>query len=434
MVGENSMKILINNIDIVTVSEPLSIENGFILIEDDKITYVGEKQPQTFVDVTIDGKGKLAMPGLVNSHTHCAMTLLRSYADDMHLEKWLYEYIFPAEDKLDDDAIYWGSMLGIAEMIKSGTTTFADMYFFIEETVQAVLETGIRANLSRGCNNFSDEGNIGGPKLQENIEMFKKYDNKGDGRINIFIAPHAVYTCTPKYLKECYEVAKDLGTGIHIHLSETKTEVQNCLEKYGSTPIEHCYNLGILDSKGIGAHCVHPTDREIEIIKETGMNVVHNPGSNLKLASGIAPVPKFMEKGINVCLGTDGACSNNNLNMFEEMNLASLINKGINHDATLVNAYDALQMATINGAKALGLDKVGKIEAGYKADIILLDINKPHFYPKHNIISNLVYSAQGSDVDTVIVNGKILLEKGEFKTIDFEMIKFNVDRICKNIF
>lgn len=411
------------------------IKSGFIGIENDRISFVGESEPVDFKpDEIIDGIHKLAMPGLVNSHTHSPMTLFRSYADDMHLEKWLFDYIYPAEDKLNGDYAYWGSMLGIAEMIKFGTTAFADMYFYMDDVAKAVLKTGIRACLSRGCQKFDENDANSDIRLKENIELYNTYHQKGDGLINVFIGPHAVYTCTPQYLKECYETAKELNTGLHIHLSETRIEVANCIEKYGATPIEHCYKQGILDSTVLAAHCVHPTEKEIQILKETGVNVVHNPESNLKLASGIAPIPKYLNNGINVCLGTDGASSNNNLNMFEEIHLASLINKGINYDATLVGAYDVLKMATVNGAKALGFSNTGKIAKDYKADIILLDIDKPHFLPKHDLIANLVYSAQGSDVDTVIVNGKILYRAGQYITLDFEKIKFNIDRVCENIF
>lgn len=411
------------------------IKDGFIGIENDKISLVDENEVQDFMpDEIIDGRHKLAMPGLVNSHTHSPMTLLRSYADDMHLEKWLFDYIFPAEEKFKGEDVYWGSMLGITEMIKYGTTAFADMYFFMEDVAKAVTETEIRACLSRGCQKFDKDDTFSEIRLKENIQLYNNYHQKGDGLINVFIGPHSVYTCTPEYLKECYDAAKKLSTGFHIHLSESRIEVKNCIEKYGTTPIEHCYRQGILDNSVLAAHCVHPTDKEIKILNETGVNVVHNPESNLKLGSGVAPIPKFLSEGINVSLGTDGAASNNNLNMFEEIHLAALINKGINHDATLVSAYDALKMATTNGAKALGFKDVGKIKKGYKADLILLDIDKPHFYPKHDIIANVVYSAQGSDVDTVMVNGKILYKTGQFTTIDFEKIKYNVDRICENIF
>lgn len=429
------MKTLIKDIDIITMSKDLVISNGYIGIDNEKIVYVNNTAPKNFeADKIIDGNGKLAIPGLVNSHTHSPMTLLRSYADDLNLEKWLFDYIFPIEEKLTGEDVYWGAMLGIAEMLKSGTTCFLDMYFYMDDIARAVEDTGIRACLSRGCQKFDNHDKNGDIRLKENIELYNKYHNKNKGLITVFIGPHSVYTCTPDYLKLCFTTAKELQTGLHIHLSESQAEVQNCIDKYGCTPIEHCYNLGILNSNVIAAHCVHPTEKEIEILAKSKVSVVHNPTSNFKLASGIAPVLKFLESSINVCIGTDGASSNNNLNMFEEMHLTGIIHKGANYNAQAVNSLDTLRMATINGSKALGYNDIGMIKEGFKADITILDIDKPHFYPRHNIISNLIYSAQGSDVYTVLVNGEILIENGQFTTIDFEKLKFNIDKIFEKLF
>lgn len=428
------MKLLIKDVDIITMSDSDYISDGYILIEGNKIAYVGQAEPSVTADVIIDGKHKLAMPGLINAHTHSPMTLLRSYADDLNLEKWLFEYIFPVEAKLTQDDIYWGSMLGIAEMLKSGTTCFADMYYFMEYVAHAVNDTGIRASLSRGCQKFNDDDDTSKVRLKENIDLYNKFHLKNQGIITVMIGPHAPYTCTPDYLKECYDTAKSLGIGMHIHIAETKTEIDTIKERYGKSSVELMYDLGILDNTVLGAHCVHLTEHEIEIFKETGVNVVHNPTSNLKLASGFAPIKEYLQNGINVALGTDGASSNNNLNMFEEMHLAGIVHKAVNNDATIINAYEVLNMATVNGAKALGLDNIGRIEEGYVADLILLDVDKPHFYPKHSVVSNMVYSAQGSDVDTVIINGEILMRNREFSKIDFEKIKFNVDRIYKRLF
>ncbi len=264
--------------------------------------------------------------------------------------------------------------------------------------------------------------------------MFNKYHLKDKGLITVMIGPHAPYTCTPDYLKDCCHTAKGLGAGLHIHLAETKTETSTIKERYGKSSIELCYDLGILDSTVLAAHCVHLNDQEIKMIKETGVNVAHNPTSNLKLASGFAPIKEYVENGINVALGTDGASSNNNLNMFEEMHLAGIIHKAVNDSAVVINAHEVLKMATVNGARALGLKNIGKIEEGYTADIVLIDTDKPHFYPRHSMLSNIVYSAQGSDVDTVIVNGEVLLKGGEYTKLDFEKIKFNVDRVFKKVF
>ncbi|MDK2799633.1 MAG: 5-methylthioadenosine/S-adenosylhomocysteine deaminase [Clostridiales bacterium] len=432
------MNTLIKNATIVTMDEDNKvIQNGYITIVDDKITYVGKSLPEDFLPrVIIDGKHKAVLPGLVNAHTHTPMVLLRSYADDLPLQEWLFDKIFPIEDQFTAEDVYWASMLAVMEMLKSGTTCFADMYFFMEEIAKVVSKTGIRANLSRGLQCFDTDFD---PKqdrrLLENEQLFKDWDGEGNGRIKIALGPHSVYTCVAGYIEATVELAQRLGAGIHIHISETLKENQECLNKYGKTPIRHLYDLGVFNMHTIGAHCVHLSDEDMDILKENNVNVVYNPTSNLKLASGITPVKRMMDKGINIALGTDGASSNNNLNMFEEMHLAALISKGVEGEPTLIRAYDALKMATINGAKALGIDhEVGVIKPGMKADLAIVNLNKPHFYPMHNVMANLTYSAQAADIETVLVDGKILMEKGEFKTIDAEEVIYNIKKISERIF
>jgi 5-methylthioadenosine/S-adenosylhomocysteine deaminase len=264
--------------------------------------------------------------------------------------------------------------------------------------------------------------------------LYEKFHGKANGRIKVMVAPHAPYTCSPDFLKETAKLAKELNTGIHIHLSETKQEVEDSFKLHGKSPIRHVYDLGLLDLHTIGAHCVHLDNDDIQIIKQTGLFPVNNPGSNLKLASGFARVDDMLKAEIPVALGTDGSSSNNNLNMFEEINLAALINKAVNKDAVSVPALSALKMATINGAKALQWEReIGSIEVDKKADMILLDIDKPHLYPYHNLISSLAYSVQASDVDTVIVDGEIIMEKREIKTLDVEKIKFECKRAAEDL-
>ncbi len=422
------MDTLIRNARILTMDESVGIiDNGCVAVRDDSIYFVGKGEviPPDFSSYnTIDAKGKLVMPGLVNAHTHTAMSLLRNYADDLPLEEWLFEKIFPVEDKLAGQDVYLGTLLGIAEMIRTGTTTFADMYFFMEEVANAVDETGIRANIARGLQCFEEEFDAEADvKLREARELYNNWHGKADGRIRVFIGPHAVYTCTPGYLKEAAALAKELNTGIHIHLSETRKEVQDCRKSFQRTPIEHCLEEGIFDVPVIAAHCVHLTDNDMHILAEKNVNVVHNPGSNLKLGSGIARLPEMLHKDINVCLGTDGPASNNNLDMFEEIRLAALVSKGFHMNPSLITARQALKMAVTNGAKALGIDdEVGMIKAGMKADIIIIDTNRVNYTPRNNIISALVYSSNSLDVETVMVNGKVLMEKRELKTIDEEKV------------
>ena len=415
--------ILIKNVNILDL--PAS-ETTNIGIENDKIKFISKDLPSGFaVDTVIDGKNKLATAGFVNTHTHAAMTLLRSYADDMELMDWLQNKIWPIESKLGANDMYWGSILAIAEMIRSGTTTFADMYFFMEETARAVDETGIRAALSRG---LSGDDNADGKNIAENIELYKNWHGKADGRITVMFGPHAPYTCSQSFLKKVVAEAEKLDAAIHIHLSETRGEVENCLKAKGKTPIAYMNEIGVFERPTIAAHCVFATPEEFAIMKEKNVSVAHNPQSNLKLASGIAPVPEMISAGICVGLGTDGASSNNNLDMFEEMRLISMLHKAVKNDPLLITAKEAYAMATINGAKALKLEKVGNLEEGYKADIVLCDIDKPHWHPKFNLCNNFVYSGGYGDVDTVIVNGKVLMDAGKLTTIDEERMKHEVKK------
>ncbi len=428
------MSILIKNVTLLPMGakkEP--IEDTNIYIEGDKIQYIGELKEDLKVDRVIDGKNKVAMPGLVNAHTHISMSLLRNYADDVPLYEWLTQKIWPVEANLTEEDVYWGAMLSIAEMIQSGITCFSDMYFFMEEVGKAAEETGIRGVLSRGTIEEESEA-LNKEKLDYTKNLYKNWNGKADGRIKVMVAPHAPYTCSPAYLEKIIDLAKELGAGIHIHLSETKKEVEDSFEQYKKSPIKHVYDLGLFEIPTLAAHCVHVSDEDIEILSANGVSVVNNPGSNLKLASGFAPVEKMINRGVNVALGTDGSSSNNNLNMFEEMNLAAVINKAVNESAVSIPAITAIEMATSNGAKALNWeDEIGSIEVGKKADLILVDMNKPHLYPRHNVVSALAYSCQASDVETVIVDGKVLMEKYELKTIDIEKVMYNAEKVAHSL-
>lgn len=425
------MKILIKNTDVLSMTEEKIMKNVNISIEGSKINHIGEIPEDFIPEKIIDGREKLVMPGLVNSHTHIAMSVFRNYADDLSFWPWLTEKILPLEEKLIAEDVYWGSMLSIVEMIQSGITSFADMYFFMDETAKAVSESGIRASLVRG---LVGEGKEDIFKINETIEFYKKWNNQGNGRITVDAGPHAPYTCSPNYLKMVIDMASKYNMRIHIHLSESKKEVEDSYKKYNKSPIKHVNDIGLFELPTMAAHCVHLSEEDIRILADKGVSVLNNPGSNLKLGNGFAPVEKMLRSGVNVSLGTDGSASNNNLNMFEEINLAGLINKGINEDSTSVPAFTALKMATINGAKALGIDNhIGTIEEGKKADMILIDMKKPHLYPKHNMISSMVYSANAADVDTVIVDGEILMENREIKTIDVEKVMYNADKTAKDL-
>jgi 5-methylthioadenosine/S-adenosylhomocysteine deaminase len=430
------LDLLIKNVDIITMDdESMLIKDGYIGIKDGKISIISNILPNNiYSEKQIDGKGKIAMPGLVNAHSHSAMTLMRNYADDIALEAWLFNNIFPIEAKLTEKDVYWGTMLGIAEMLKSGVVAFADMYMFMDEVARAVTETGIKANICKSPVQFFEGGELKRlDKSQGTIDYYNKYHNSADGRIKVFVEIHSTYMFNEKTLLNAASLAKQLNTGIHIHLLETTTEVESSKRDYGMTSVEICKNTGVLDVPVLAAHCVHMSDNDLEVMKQMGCNIVHNPTSNLKLGSGIAKVPKMLEMGINVCLGTDGAASNNNLNMFEEMNLAALIHKGVAMDPQLMRADTVLKMGTRNGARALGFNDTGVIKVGMKGDIILIDTDKPHFYPKNNPVSAIIYSAQASDVDTVIVDGKIIMQNRILKNIDEERIKYEVETLSNKL-
>ena len=409
-----SYNIVIKDVEIITEKNNEVYNIGII---GNKIAYIG--QEEITGTKIINGAKHIAVPGMVNAHTHAAMTLLRSYADDMMLMDWLENKIWPVEALMTKDDIYWGTMLATVEMLKSGTTTFADMYADMDKVAEAVEETGMRASLSRGLIGVVPDS---AKKLQENIQLFNDWHGKDNGRIQVMMGPHAPYTCPPDYLKKVITAAGELGCEIHMHLSETQEEVNTCLKENGLTPIALMDKLGMFELGTLAAHCVHVTDDDMKIMAAKHVRVAHNPQSNLKLASGIAPIPAMLQKGITVALGTDGTSSNNNLDVLEEARLAAFIHKNQSKDPTVIPANTALQMATVNGAKALGFENLGEIKVGQKADIVLYDMNKPYWYPRYDRTSLFIYAANASDAATVLVDGKVLLEKGEFLTIDIEKV------------
>lgn len=423
------MTMLIKNVGLYRGGK---VEEGKnILIEGTRIRSFPEDVEGISSDEVIDGKGMLALPGLINTHTHVAMTLFRSYADDLALMDWLQNMIWPAEAHLDDDIVYWGSMLAFAEMIRGGTTAFCDMYMFMESCAKAAEKAGIRGNIARGLAGVTPNGE---KALEENIRLYQDWNNACDGRIRVMLGPHAPYTCPPEYLKKVRDASEKYGIPIHIHLAETKGEVETCIEKFGITPIALMNQIGLFDRPTLAAHCVHVNEEDILIMAEKHVCVAHNPGSNLKLASGIAPVPKMRSAGITVGLGTDGASSNNKLDMFAEMRLAALIHKAATLDPFAVKADEAMQMGTVDGAKCLGYDDLGALDEGKLADIILIDRSGYHWKPRFNSISLAVYTGNSMDVDTVIVNGRLLMRGKELLTIDKEQLDFETERVTKKLY
>lgn len=361
----------------------------------------------------IEGEGRLAVPGLVNAHNHLAMTILRSYSDDLPLWKWLEQKMWPVEERLTEDDVYLASLLGIAEMLHTGTTTVADIYFHMEAAARAVIESGIRAVLSRGLQGISGSQEQG---LLEAERLFERY---GDHRrIQVMLGPHSPVTCPPDFLEKVVRLSQALGVPLQVHLSETREEVETIKDRYGVSPVQYLERHGLFECGVIAVHCVHLTQEDIELLKKYRVPVIHCPSSNLKLGSGIAPIPQLLESEIIVGLGTDGPASNNDLDMWEEMRLAALIHKGANHDPEVLPAETCFTMATQGSARALGLDGVGELRIGAKADIVLLDISGPHWYPRLNILSNLVYCGKSADVSLVMVDGQVLLRDGKILTFD----------------
>lgn len=397
------------------------LENLDLKISGNRISAIGHDL-STEDEEVIDCSDKVVVPGLVNAHTHVSMTLLRGISDDLELDDWLNDVIFPAEEKLGPEDAYIGAKLGCLEMLKTGTTTFNDMYDHMDRVAEAVDETGIRAVLSRGVLDVDGKGD---ERIGEAVDLFLDYGDHE--RIEVGFAPHAVYTASEDVLRELKEFAEENDAVYHIHVSETRSEVEEFVTENNVTPLQHLDNLDLVDDNLIAAHCVWMMDEEKYILEDNGGTVVHNPAANLKLGSGIADIPDFMDRGINVALGTDGVASNNNLNLFEEAKLTGLLHK--RESPTKITAQQVLDMATINGAKALSLDdEIGSVAVGKKADLITIDLNSPELAPVHGkegLISNLVYSFNGH-VDDVIVDGDLVVEDSEHVSLGSRDIIENV--------
>lgn len=402
-------KIFIQNGIVLTMAadEPNPVVKN-ILIEGNLIVQIGDISCPDNITV-VDASGKVVMPGLINCHNHAYMSLLRGYCDDLRLFEWLSEKMWPAEARMNGNDVYWGTMLSAAEMIKSGTTTFADMSFFMDEVATAVRDSGMRASLCQGLL-FHD--NDVDRRIDSTYKLFANWRGKAGGRITTMVGPHAPQTCPPEGIKVAIELAKELHSAIHIHLAETTEEVRQIASQYGKSPARYLADLGLFDNHHVLlAHAVHLSADDMGILQTLQGGIAHCPVSNQKLGCGVAPVLELMKEDINVALGTDGAASTITLDMFEEIKAAAWLQKNRHFDPTAINAFQVLQMATINGARALGLDnEIGTIEVGKKADLILIDIEKPHLYPHNDLCALLAYSANGADVDTTIIDGEIVMQ------------------------
>lgn len=422
MPGKQSL--LIRGATIVTMNDDREIlVDAELLIEKGRITSVGcACDPPvgwraSKAERVIEAKGKVVMPGLINGHNHAAMSLFRGYADDLPLMSWLTDRIWPLEARLTPEDVYWGTALAVLEMVRGGTTAFADMYFHMGQVAEVVKKTGVRAVLTRGLVGVGPDP---GQAIEATRKLAAEWHKGADGRIRVAVGPHAPYTCPPGFLKDVIALARELELPIHIHIAETEDETKMVQEQYGATPVQYLERAGLFDGLRVtAAHCVHLTPADISILADRKVGVISCPASNLKLAAGIAPLAELLRAGVTVGLGTDGPASAGALDMWEQMRLAANLQKVTTGEADAVTAYQALEMATRGSAKALGLDsKVGAIIPGMQADVIIVNLERAHLYPPHDVVSSLVYAGHPEDVETVIVAGEPVMEERLLLNID----------------
>jgi 5-methylthioadenosine/S-adenosylhomocysteine deaminase len=431
--------LVIKNVDVITLNDAGDVLRGVdIAVQGDTITAIGrdlltdrgspaDPTLSGDPDDVLDGADLVALPGFWNAHTHAAMTFERGYGDDLPLDRWFNEKIWVAESALTAEDVTWGASLAAAEMIRSGTVGFADHYFYMDRVAEVVETSGMKALLTWCVFGLPSEV---GTDLQGAVEFAKRYQGGASGRIKTCLGPHAPYTCPPEFLKTVGEVARREELGIHIHLAESEEQVATSLSKYQKTPPFHLDALGVLDVPGqkIAAHCIAITDEDITLLAARGVSVAQCPGCHMKLAMGVTPVPALLARGVNVALGTDGPASNNNLNMLEEAQLATLLQKSHLRDATALPGDTALRLASRNGARALGFNKSGVIEPGASADIILFDFRRPHLRPRTSLIGNILYSSNASDIRHSIIAGRLVMKDFQLLTLDEDRILWESER------
>ncbi|MEZ3497766.1 MAG: amidohydrolase [Lachnospiraceae bacterium] len=406
----------------------------YVATEGKKIVYIGDEKPEGDFGELYNGHNRLLMSGLCNAHSHAAMTLLRGYAENLPLDRWLNERVFPFEDKIQNEDAYYSTLLAIAEMLRTGTTSFTDMYFFSEHVIKGVGESGIKCNFGRAITSFSDCDISEIPSFRESEELVKTYHNAFEGRLKIDMSLHAEYTNRRTVMEQFAESVKAHGLRAHIHLSETEKEHEECKQRHGGlTPTELFAACGVFDVPTTAAHCVWVTDSDMDILKEKGVTVATNPASNLKLGSGVCNIYALLKKGINAALGTDSVASNNNLDMFREMYLCALLPKGFYRRPDVVSERDVLKMATQNGYAAQGRTDCGTIEVGNRADLIVVDLDTVHMCPHNDTVNHLVYAASGADVLLTMADGKVLYKDGVYTTIDIEKVKREVEARTERI-
>ncbi len=420
--------ILIKDADVVTLNENDDVlRRTDIAIRDGRIESLSAIPSGFHPDNTIEASDHVVMPGFFNAHTHAAMTFERGWADDLPFDRWLNERIWVAESALTREDVRWGAYLAAAEMIRSGTVGFGDHYFYMDEVAEVVEEAGLRATLAWCVFGTGAQTEIGAG-LEATVEFVQRWQGAARGRIRTVLGPHSPYVCPPDYLERVADRAAELGLGIHIHLSEFRDQLESSLAKHGVTPVKFLEQTGILDHPTIAAHCIYITPEDMDILQAKNVHVVQCPNCHMKLGMGVTPVPELLRRRVNVALGTDGPASNNDLDMLEEARLATLMQKNHHLDPAILPAEQALRLATQNGARALGFSQSGVVAPGRSADLIIFDFRRPHLRPRHNLLSNIAYSAKSPDIRHVIVDGKILMRDGELTTLDEERILYEAER------
>lgn len=425
--------------NITIVDENFKIRNNmYVGVEKDRIEYVSDTMPEKDYGEIYSGKDKVLLPGFVNSHSHAAMTLMRGYGENLSLDDWLNTRIFPFEDKLDEETVYWGTSLSMAESLRFGIVSSTDMYYFCESVARAVEEAGAKANISRAITQFTDEDLFETDRFKEAEKLYREFNNTADGRILIDMSIHAEYTSNRDVVRQLAEYTKQINANMHIHMSETKKEHEECKARHGGmTPAQYFNSLGAFDTRTVAAHCVWIEGEDYDILKDKGVTVAVNPISNLKLASGVCDVSKLLDRGINVAIGTDSVASNNSLNFIEEMKTFAIATKGFTYNPAVVSPEQTIRAACYGGAVGQGRKDCGMIKEGNKADLVVMDIGSPYMQPVHDLLNNIVYSASGNDVVMTMCDGKVLYRDGEYTTIDIERVCFeakkNTERILKQL-
>ncbi len=422
-------RLLIRNVDVLTLdAQDRVLKNTTIAVDGKTISSIGEPPRGFSPDEIIEGRDHVALPGFFNAHTHAAMSLQRGWAEDMPLDRWFNEKIWVAESALTEEDVYWGTALAACEMIRSGTVAFADHYFWMSQVGRVVEESGLKALLAWCVFGLGAEQEIGGTTLELTERFVQRWRGAADGRIHTILGPHSPYVCKPAFLERAVAAARKLGAGIHLHVAESQGQVDQSLKEYGKTPVAHLAALGVLDVPTLAAHCIYLNKEDMAILEQKHVNVVQCPKTHLKLAMGTTRVPELLTQGVNVALGTDGPASNNDLNMLEVTRLAALVQKAEYRDPELFPSMQVLKLATANGARALGFENSGVLAPGRTADLILINMGRPHLRPRHNAAANIVYGAQPNDVDYSLVDGRVLMRKGALTTLDEEKILVEAEK------